>query len=184
MNEHKNKGVAHEQLPLSPLSIPKKHTIGPDEGQLHVGALVFYRNERYWISICPPNWEKTHYVRICSKRVRVESPEPTDAECFAVHPDALDLVMKAQKNPYSGRAPTIKSIARAERTKSGQHDVGDVVAEILRPLTLEQMFETAANYLRVPLDELLTKYAHLDNGRKRMVIGNRLRSEYRKRETN
>lgn len=167
-------------LVLDPKYVPKKHTIGPGDGQLHVGATVFYRGERYYVSICPEDWEFTHTVHICSKPIRPGGVQPTDGEEFCVHADLLDTVLKAPKNPYASRQPTAKSVERAERAKSGQRDVGDPVAELLRPLTLDQMFDAAASYLQEDPDTLRDKYAHLDNGRKRMVLGNRMRAKYNK----
>lgn len=176
--KHTNEPTRHVPWELDPERAPRKHTLGPGEDQLHVGSMVFYKAERYWVSICPPSWKVTYYVRICNKPFRDE--EPQDAECFFIHADLLDLVANAPKHQYGKRAPTVKSVERAKRTKEGRLDVGDDIATLLRGLTLEQTFETAASYLDEDLLQLQTKYAHLDNGRKRMVLGNRMRAKFKK----
>lgn len=186
MSKFERNGIVpprHEPEPLNPACVPKKHTLGPAEDQLHVGSMVFYRGERHWVSICPTSWDETHHIRICNKNFRPDGAEPQDAECFSVGADCVDLVLNVPKNKYSGRQPTIKSMERAQRSKEGARDVGDEVAEILRPLTLEQMFETAANYLGEELGALQAKYEHLDNGRKRMVMGNRMRAKHKKEQS-
>lgn len=176
--------VPHEKLTLDPGKAPRKHAIGPGDGQLHPGALVFYHGERYWVSICPDSWDKTHYVRITSRPL-VRDPytngtrEDLAATSFFCHADCIDFVKNVPKK-YGARQPTIKSLERAKRAKAGMRDVGDEIANALRGLTLEEIFVAAAEYLGEDVDELSRKYAHLDNGRKRMVLGNRMRAKFRK----
>lgn len=180
MKQHTNPRVAHEAEPLDPAKAPKKHVLGTEEGQLHVGSIVFYRGERHYVSICPPSWDTSHHIRICNKPMLRDANynrliEDKHAVCFAVHADCVDIAP-----PTKQKRPTVKSLAREQRAKAGVRDVGDEIANILRPLTLEQMFETAATYLGEDLDELIAKYAHLDNGRKRMTLGNRMRAKFKK----
>ena len=178
-SDRHNAPVRHETETLDPARAPKKHVLGPADDQMHVGSLVFYHGERFWVSICPEHWGVTHHVRICSKRTRTELPEPRDAECFYVHADVLDI--SPDQNQI--RPKTLKAIATGERVRAGKRDVGDEVAEILRPLTLDQMFTTAAAYLGENEEALKAKYAHLDNGRKRMTLGNRMRAKHKKEQS-
>lgn len=180
MAKHTIEQTAHEAAVLDPARAPQKHEIGDGENQLHVGTLVFYHGERYWISVCPESWEESHCIRITGKKLMRNTDthglrEDKTAACFYCHADCVDIAP-----PTKQRNPTAKSIQRAARAAAGSRDVGDEVAEILRPLTLEQMFETAAGYLGETAQDLMDKYAHLDNGRKRMTLGNRMRAKYRK----
>ncbi len=140
----------------------------------------FYKGTRYYVVDCPESWLDTYFVHICSKRCRPDQPQPHDCESFAVYADCLDLVVNAAKNPYGKKAPTIKGLEQAERAKAGIRDVGDPVADLLRGLTMEEMFTVAAKYLGFYEEELVAKYAHLDNGRKRMTLGNRMRAKFKK----
>ena len=142
-SDRHNQPVKHEADTLDPERAPKKHVLGPEDEQMHVGSIVFYRGERFWVSICPNSWDITHHVRICSKRIRAGDPEPTDAECFYVHADVLDI----SPNQNQIRPKTVKAIAASERARAGVRDVGDEVAEILRGLTLDEMFATASAFL-------------------------------------
>lgn len=178
--KHQNQQVKHEAFALDPEKAPKKHVIGDADDQLHVGSVVFYHGERHYVSVVPKSWEESHSIRICDKRLMRDQNtnglvEDKQAVCFACHADCVDLAP-----PTKQRNPTVKSVQRAARAAVGQRDVGDEIAEILRPLTLDQMFETAANYLGEDLEELQAKYAHLDNGRKRMTLGNRMRAKFKK----
>lgn len=178
--KHENPQVRHEATPLDPTQAPKKHTLGDAPEQLHVGSIVFYHGERHYVSIVPKSWEDSHSIRICDKRLLRDANtngliEDKQAVCFACHADCVDLAP-----PTKQKNPTVKSVQRAARAAAGSRDVGDEVAELLRPLTLDQMFETAAAYLGEDLQELKDKYQHLDNGRKRMVLGNRMRAKYKK----
>lgn len=183
MKNHAIKQTAHEAVALDPNKAPKKNTIGPADDQLHVGALVFYHGERWFVSVCPDSWEETHHIRITNKPLMRNTTthglsEDQKAECQYCHGDCVTTVPDAPKG-RKARTATVKSIERERRAKAGVRDVGDEVANILRDLTLEQMFETAAGYLNEPLQDLINKYAHLDNGRKRMVLGNRMRAKYK-----
>jgi len=48
------------------------------------------------------------------------------------------------------------------------------VRELLAGKSRDEMAEAAAGILGVSTEDLITKYAHLDNGRFRMVLGNRI----------
>lgn len=95
---------------------------------------------------------------------------------FSVHVDELTLSPVQPKNAAS-RLPTLASATRAERAKTGQRDVGDDVAALLRACgSLGAVYEAGAKFLGVPVAELHTKYDKLNPGQQRMVIGNRMRA--------
>jgi hypothetical protein len=181
MKHHANEQSRHEREALDPSKAPK-YVLGPADDQLHVGSVVFYHGERHHVSIVPTSWEESHHIRICDKRMMRDPNtnglmEDKHAVCFACHADVVNLAP-----PTKQRNPTVKSLQRAARAQVGVRDVGDEVAELLRPLTLPEMFEVAASYLGEDLQALLDKYTHLDNGRKRMVLGNRMRAKHKKEE--
>jgi hypothetical protein len=58
-------------------------------------------------------------------------------------------------------------------------DNGDEVAELLRGKDLEQTYAVVAKQTKTPIEELKTKYQHLNVGQQRMNLGNRLRKVLR-----
>jgi hypothetical protein len=58
--------------------------------------------------------------------------------------------------------------------------VGDEVAKLLRDST--DIYATGSDYLDVRMADLKKKYAHLNPGQQRMVIGNRMRAHYKKQQ--
>jgi len=60
------------------------------------------------------------------------------------------------------------------RPPAGAHDE---VADALSGLTLDEMYEHAARGLGSTVEELRSRYGHLNKGMQRMNLGNRLRSK-------
>lgn len=156
-------------------------TEGSQEGVLEVGTPVWYRGGKYWIEWLPASWLEGHCVRIADVKI---DPTPgrlpaVKRTSFCVHADLL--MPAATKRKPTDKEPTLASAKRAERAAAGAKDVGDEVANLLREAgDIDGVFWTAAKYLSTTVDALKEKYAHLDNGRKRMVLGNRLRALHKK----
>lgn len=171
-------------LPPDPpkLALPKKWDTPPP-----MGTLVFYRGQRMWVE--PPvakSFTDSVWVRIGDQRV------PTDVRpggivaladqrwSFYVHADELTKI-DASIRAHAARLPTQASVARAERARAGNRDVGDEVADTLRACAdLQAVYAAGAQYLGVPLQELQQKYGHLNHGQQRMNIGNRMRAKWKK----
>lgn len=145
------------------------------DGELKVGDPVFYKGERYWLERVPASWDVTTFVCISDMKIDPTPGRyaPKGRMSFHVPADAVTL---APKGKPGRRAPTMADVQRIERQNEGKTDVGDTVAEMLRGKTLDDMYTLAARFLRVPEDELRTKYGHLNNGQQRMNLGNRMRS--------
>lgn len=141
----------------------------------NVGDSVFYRDERYWVETLGEN-----FIRIADCHIRPEVPAPLRRASFYV-PNGLVTGAPTTRNRY-GRQPTKKAVDKREQQRAdGIRDCGDEVAALLRACaTLDDVFIMAAEYLGSTAEELQEKYAHLDNGRKRMCLGNRLRSYFKK----
>jgi hypothetical protein len=156
-------------------------TEGHQEGVLEVGTPVWYRGGKYWVEWLPGSWLEGHCVRIADVKI---DPTPgrlpaVKRTSFCVHADLL--MPAATKRRPTDREPTLASAKRAERAAAGAKDVGDEVANLLREAgDIDGVFWVAAKYLSTTVDALKEKYAHLDNGRKRMVLGNRLRALHKK----
>lgn len=58
---------------------------------------------------------------------------------------------------------------------NGSLDCGDRVAVKLRGKTLDEVYDIVASVVLVPVNELKTRYAHLNVGMQRMNLGNVLR---------
>lgn len=58
-------------------------------------------------------------------------------------------------------------------------DNGDDVAQMLRGMELDDVFEMASKKLNVEENELRAKYGHLNAGMQRMNLGNRIRKAFR-----
>jgi hypothetical protein len=167
--------------PIDPKHYPKRWK----EGELKRGDSVWYRNERYWVEWAPKRWSDTCYVRMANQAVRQE-PHPLPSEhpntntlVFCVHADLLTEA-PVTKNLYA-RQPTLADVARKERASKGVKDVGDEVAERLRSCkSLDEMYESASDYLDVPVSKLKEKYGKLNPGQQRMNLGNRMRHQWRK----
>lgn len=163
--------VRFEPDPIRPEHVPKKH----EPGSLKRGDSVWYHDARYWVESAPPDWTRTCTVRISNERVHPDPDRhpPKERESFCVHADLLSLA-PASKNVYAG-CTTFAQEQRKERARSGQRDIGDEVAELLRGKSLEECFTAAARFLKVPEDELHKKYDHLNPGQRRMNLGNKMR---------
>lgn len=152
-----------------------------------IGDLVFYHGERFWVEWAPPNWEGTLHIRIRDSHVARNSDgrplfDRLTDKCVShcVHPD-LCTAVPAEYNKRAAKLPTVASIARKERARSGVKDAGDDVAIMLRSCdTLDKIYEAASEYLATPVADLKAKYAHLNNGQQRMNLGNRMRAKWRK----
>jgi hypothetical protein len=160
----------HVALTIPEKARPRKH----EAGALVAGQSVWYREERYWIAKAPKTWEETCYVHITDVPVRPGAPLDLKSTHFAVH---ADLVEPA---PVRGKAympqPTKQKLETEQRMKeSGLRDIGDQVAEALRGKDLEQAYKIAAKWLGAGVNELKSKYGHLNPGQQRMNLGNRMR---------
>lgn len=162
-------------------------TEGHQEGVLEVGTPVWYRGGKYWVEWLPASWLEGHCVRIADVKI---DPTPgrlpaVKRTSFCVHADLL-MPATTKKKPTDREGKTLFGVSphtslasakRAERAAAGANDVGDEVANLLREAgDIDGVFWVAAKYLSTTVDALKKKYAHLDNGRKRMVLGNRLRA--------
>lgn len=180
--------------PVPPEVLARVRTIKAWEGPPpQEGDIVFYRGNRYWVEAAPAAFspETSPWVRIGDKPVpkpiiepttglRVHRPLNNDRESFYVHPDLLKP-LPPDFNRKATRLPTVASVARAERAKSGSRDVGDEIATRLRECgDLESVYRCAAEYLREPVEALKKKYAHLNPGQQRMNLGNRMRAKWKK----
>lgn len=156
---------------IRPEHVPKKHA----PGSLKRGDSVWYRGGRYWVESAPPDWSRTCTVRISNERIHPDPDRhpPKERESFCCHADLLELA-PAPKNAYAG-CSTLAQEQRKERSKSGQHDVGDEVATLLRGKEIDECYTTAARFLKVPEDDLRQRYGHLNPGQQRMNLGNKMR---------
>lgn len=168
--------VRFEPDPIRPEHVPKKH----EPGSLKRGDTVWYHDSRYWVESAPKDWTRTCTVRISSERVHPDPDRlpPKERESFCVHADTLDLA-PAPKNVY-GHHTTFAEEQRKERARSGQRDIGDEVAGLLRGKSLDECYTAAARFLRVPEDGLRIKYQHLNPGQQRMCLGNGMRFHLKK----
>lgn len=164
--------------PPDPKYAPKKHT----PADLQFMTAVWYRGERYYVERVPASWEESHRVRVSSTPLRefkpgMQDPNTTDRETFCVHADLLELAPVTR----TGNALTPVAAQRRERQKAGARDIGDEVATMLRGCkSLEEVYQAGAKYLKVDLQELRDRYAHLNPGQQRMNIGNRMRAKWKK----
>lgn len=114
-------------------------------------------------------------VRISDTKVDPVRPAPIKRTSFCVHADLL-IPGAVRKAPHL-KDPTPADVERTARSRSGQTDIGDEVAVALREAGgLEGVYWLAAKHLGATAEALKEKYKHLDNGRQRMVLGNRLRA--------
>ena len=68
------------------------------------------------------------------------------------------------------------------KSKSGHATLhnGDPVAQKLATMDLDDIYSYAATILKMPKQELIDKYEHLNVGMRRMNIGNRIRAALKK----
>jgi len=160
----------HVALTIPEKARPRKH----ESGALVAGQSVWYRDQRYWIAKAPASWDETSYVHITDVAVRPGAPLDLKSTYFAVHADLVEVA------PVRGKAympqPTKQKLETEQRMKeSGLRDIGDQVAEALRGKTLDDAYKIAAKWLGARIDELKSKYGHLNPGQQRMNLGNRMR---------
>jgi hypothetical protein len=174
---HKATFERADKLVIPESHYPKKHA----EGSLKRGDSVWYRGERWWVERCHDKWAESCSVRISDVRVHPDLSRLPDKNrtSFNVHADTLDLA------PTSGNAYAKQSSmadeARKERTRSGQTDVGDHVAELLRSAnSIEELYSIASEFLDIPIRELKDRYGHLNPGQQRMNLGNKMRFKFKK----
>lgn len=148
-------------------------------GQLKRGDSVWYRGERYWIEWFPDSWQYCVTARISDHRPPPPGREITHKRLsFMVPVDILELA-PITATPHS-IDPSKADLERKERLASGQKDVGDPVAVALRECAdLDEVYWLTAHHLNTTEEELKTKYAHLNPGQQRMVLGNRLRAAHK-----
>jgi len=161
--------------PIDPKHYPKKWK----PGELKAGDAVFYQNERWWVARAPATWEESCGVRICNMAIRPANPLlPDKCTSFYVYADSLSPAPVA-KNPFA-RQPTAGDVERKARARAGKRDIGDPVAEMLR--NSKDIYKTAAEFLGVDAKALRDKYGHMDAGRQRMNLGNRMRFKWNKEQ--
>ena len=155
---------------------PKKFQIG----DLKIGDTVWYRGERYWITFLSQGMYEGCYARICNMPARPGLREPDGCTTFSVYVDLLDKAPPVSN--IFAPIPTKAAEERKERAKTGQTDIGDEVALLLRQCeSLDDVYRAGAKFLEQQVEDLKKKYAHLNPGQQRMVIGNRMRAEAKKR---
>ena len=68
------------------------------------------------------------------------------------------------------------------KSKSGHATLhnGDSIATLWADMTLEEIYKAASMILKVPHQQLVDKYAHLNVGMQRMNLGNRVRAATKK----
>lgn len=133
-------------------------------------------------------WVEHHEFIPFSFRFREYCEAGPDGQIMTVA-EAMDkhLDIKVQKPAPSSQVPHSPGPAKqsAPRTKTPvvPKDTGparEKVRELLAPCkTREDIAAVAGPHLKEEVDALIAKYAHLDNGRFRMVIGNRLVSLFK-----
>lgn len=165
-----------ERDSIDPAKYPRKHA----PGSLTEGMSVWYRNERWWVERAPKHWAESCHIRITDKRPLPGKEATHQRTTFYVHADCVDIA--PVKGHLYDKQTTMAQEAAKERAKSGQHDVGDEAATMLRGKSLDEAYTIAARFLRVPEDELRTKYGHLNNGQQRMCLGNKIRFAIKKGE--
>lgn len=72
------------------------------------------------------------------------------------------------------------------KSKSGHATLhnGDSIAQKLATMDLDDIYSYTATVLKMPKQELIDKYAHLNTGMQRMCLGNRIRAALKKGNSN
>lgn len=175
-NHSTNQPDRAEALPIDERHRPKKH----EPGALKRGDSVWYRGERWWVECAPPDWSGTPHIRITDKAPPPPGKEPSNQRTtFYVHADCVDIA-PVKGNRFEKQTTMAQEI-RKERIRSGQRDIGDEVATLLRSAeSVDACYTIAARFLRVPEDELRTRYGHLNHGQQRMLCGNLMRAHIKR----
>jgi hypothetical protein len=146
---------------------------------LLAGTAVFYRGERYFIESCPKSWDYSAHVYISDIKTREGEGTAKTANRFGVHPDLLELAPTIKG--FNAKQPTQKAvIAKADREAKGIKDAGDIVAETLRGLDLDQKYAVAAAFMLEEEQDLRDKYGRLNPGQQSMNLSNRMRAWLKK----
>lgn len=96
-----------------------------------------------------------------------------------VWPDYNDP--KVRSSMFRPPVPMSAETKEKLRAIAPKRDVGDEVAKMLREAgSLDETYAIGAKYLREKEPALRKKYAHLNPGQQRMVIGNRMRAKWKK----
>lgn len=61
-----------------------------------------------------------------------------------------------------------------------KRDIGDEVAEMLRPMTLEEVYSKASEVTSSPVEELKERFKGKNAGMQRMMLGNMVRAGIKK----
>lgn len=143
------------------------------------GDAVLYRGEVWYAD----GFMGANFVRIREHARRV-TEGPGDVPETVMQSVPVKAVQKLPEERLGKTryhpVKTEKDMARKERTKTGQTSVGDGVAALLEGKTYEQMCAIVAKYISPKVKDAagnwVKKYAHLDAGRRRMVLSNILRA--------
>lgn len=112
-----------------------------------------------------------------------------DSETFKVGKTKVEPVEEEKKS--SGEKSNVAQAVKPYRplyekvvASSGRKslDNGDEVAQLLRGLTLPEVYEIVAEHLEMEVKDLGKRYEHLNPGQQRMNLGNKLRGHFRKLE--
>lgn len=113
----------------------------------------------------------------------------TNAEVHTAKVRASDLFpYEEEATEQGGRMAGILAKYRARYVPSvaasGKKSLhaGDTVAKALEYTELDYVYGVAADLLSIPLEDLKSKYEHLNLGSQRMNLGNRLRAAYKRGE--
>jgi hypothetical protein len=159
-----------EPVPRTLAQHPKKHA----PGSLEAGTSVWYRDQRFYVSWAPADWHDTSFIMISDKPVRPGSYMHRDCVSFSVPADLCELA-PVRKSIFHEQDTKQAAETKAKKKELGITDIGDDVGELLRGKSVDETYAIAAKYLGAPVLELKAKYAHLNPGQQRMVLGNRMR---------
>lgn len=120
----------------------------------------------------PRNLRKVH-TSASGKKWTSDGSDLTEAE-LAEDDDEKENPLSRIKDYLDNYEVVIAASGKKSR------DAGDAVAKELRGLTLNDTYARVASITGSSKNELIDKYAHLNEGQQRMVLGNRLRGHYRR----
>lgn len=107
-----------------------------------------------------------------------EPKPPREKKVKEPKPPRQRINPEDSKNIFKGTAEHF--IKREVKTAKGNavFDCGDQVAGLLAGKSLDEVFQLVAHEADIAVTDLESKYAHLNNGQKRMNLGNRLRGVF------
>lgn len=170
----KDRPPREEILPIDVKHHPKKHA----PGSLSEGMSVWYRGERWWVERVPKDWTFSASIRIADKPPAPGKEADHHRTTFYVHADCVDVA--PTKGTRYDKQTTMAQEQQKARAKSGQTDVGDEAAEMLRGKSIDEAYGIVADVVKVPELALRQKYSHLNPGQQRMNLGNKLRHHLKK----